>query len=244
MIWELWLQTLIKHITVEANDRTVPAHLQKQKLDSTGAIKDLVGPQPAIARILAVAINNSGHKAPEDKDFQILVDQVFRVVTEYFTEMTLEDVADALFKGSIGRFGTYFGINLRTIYSWLSEKRTEINCKSIEESTYMESQNQARWREINSAHRKIKEVAIREKEELGITDYPYLLAVTLPKLYNRLHDMNPSLVELVFMTSRYAAQKAAEPEPRTFLAEIREQGLLTEETTSEIHQYIESITNN
>jgi len=225
---------------MKTTDQTAPAYLPRLAADSSGPVKDLVKPHPVISKLLSIVIFNSGHKAPEPQDFKILVNQTYQVVTEFYPEMTLNDLADAMFKGSIGQYGDFYGINLRTINSWLSEKKQEIKFRSIEESTTMQSQNKARWREINSAHRKIKEVAMREKE-LGKEDYPYLLAVTLPKLYNRLHDMNPTLVELVFMTSRYADKKAAEPEPRTFLAEIRQHGLLTEETTCEISQYIDSI---
>lgn len=225
----------------------VPAHIQGISL-SPGEIDlpvvSLKEPRSIIAKLIALAVFNTGYRAPENKDFQFIVAGLLDILKSHYPEMRVSELADALYRGSIGDFGfEIYGINLLTIHKWVKEKSIELKILQHTEAEIIKEQNRRanieRISEIKEAYDAILPIA-REGLTRGKKGYPYILAKQLKKLLYLLNDMEPLLPELVFMIKTYAERKAAEPEPRTFLTEIREKKVLSESLVSKIYEYINS----
>jgi len=228
----------------------LPAHvkglgLSFEELDSP--LLSLDGVKPKLAKVISLAIFNTGFKVPGEKDFQLLVSGLFGLIRLHYPGMKAGDLVDALYRGSIGDFGfEIFGVNLLTLHKWIANKSAELarseNLKEREAEENQRKEDIARISEIKAAFDVIKSIAIQQRSS-GKKGYEYFIARSLSMLLHNLSDLKPNMTELIYMLKTYTDRRANEPEPRTFLLQIRERNLITVDVRRKIFEYLESLEN-
>ena len=57
----------------------------------------------------------------EPQTLDLVVKDMKQIIFDEFNYLTIEEVAFALKEGVLGKYGTYFGVNIQTMYEWLSK---------------------------------------------------------------------------------------------------------------------------
>lgn len=79
---------------------------------------------PRVIRIIAQAYMITGHQQPDEKDLSLLGSKFLLDLQESYGFFTVSEVSFFCEMGAKGEYGEFFGINLRTLHSWLQSYRT------------------------------------------------------------------------------------------------------------------------
>lgn len=113
-------------------------------------------------------------QTPTKADLSIMAAAVSRMIERDYPFMNSIDIQEAIEKGSLGRYGDYFGINLKTIDEWL---RTHTRMK----------------KEVAATARRLKEV----EEERKNQEPTVSRVMSIVKLMSKNPDKVPSYQKLV-----------------------------------------------
>lgn len=105
----------------------MPIHLQKYALAKQGELISKMSVKFAIKSIyevLAKALVDSGqNKAYEKEKVELVIlnisENVYQLICDKYKSLSINEFKLACLNGSIGEYGDYFGINLKTVSDWL-----------------------------------------------------------------------------------------------------------------------------
>lgn len=203
-------------------------------------IIELKDPAPLVGSILAIGAMNCGFKLDDD-DFGYIVKNLIQEIRRDYPDWLFRDVAEAIWMGSTGRYGTIYRFTLSTVCEWLKAHKGVIGWRALEAS-WRESDEKERLRVelIDLILQRLHPVYMREIR-LGIKSWGSLYVIKIPKLLKRLSSHKPTIEELAYILTEYGKKRENTPQPADFLRLIRSQGLITPELTEKIHLFINDL---
>jgi hypothetical protein len=201
---------------------------------------DLETPEKVAGILIATAGVNLGFKL-ERVDFDYLVNNLVRVVNGLYPNWLVNDVMEAIYLGSIGRYGEVYKLTLATFSGWLKKHEATISWRVLE-AKIMESDTaeQERIRAIDTTLDRLRPLYLKEKIQ-GRKGWGSLILLQIPRLHQMLLKERPTLEELVFMIGEYGKKGEPIPPPEQFLATIRSHALIDKTVTTRIRDFIDEL---
>lgn len=219
----------------ENNTGLVQQYAKQLFVDADNAVE-------LLAQMIAVAQVNCGLRL-SDEDFEYTVINMNRIIRNLYPEWFISDVAEAIFMGSIGKYGDIYRLSLATVNGWLQKHSGVISWRALENKMLQRDEHEKqRIERIDHTLHRLYPLYQKERQS-GIKSWASLYLLQIPRIHKILERESPSLEELAYIIAEYSKRKEPVPPPDQFLTQIRSSGLITTHIAEKLNKFFDDLIN-